>query len=203
MPGFDPAKYDRAELIGAVSMSVADGQLFTQLAKFPQVALDDDVPHGANGFPDRPRFASRTAIEGIPLIFSLISRLEDKHFARFNLDRRGKHGETILAHAPPSVSLLGKIDVNATDRHGNTTVMCNVLARWRCYRRELLEKTAGLPQIANENGDSAFMIINARARRTATEIDGRRAAQVRSQWRKMERPELQNLVTRLLSNRRT
>jgi ankyrin repeat protein len=186
-PDFDVQKQDpmRCVQVVAKAQSIV---AFGILADLPGIDLNFPIPHGTNGFPDergRPQRGIRAkglvgrrlrqrARVGVPAIFSIHPSIVIESAAlanpRVDLDRRGKHGETILFQLMPVMSGgdcaggLLRMDRNARDRHGNTALHCVAIA----VRNAAIWKEAELPcdaGIRNENGDTTWALLRARARR--------------------------------------
>jgi ankyrin repeat protein len=185
IPGFDPARCDVTECLAAVA-KVANVDTLTALgssgsirlrfldhsalAKLPALDLNARAPHGVNGFPDRASFPRvKRLTEDVPLVFSWV-RLLDNFWTdvdpRFDLNRRGKHGETLLFARCARVPEVPGIDINAIDRHGNTACVCHLLS----VAHAAVSSSQGVKcdqSIRNENGDTLKELVNARMKRAA------------------------------------
>jgi hypothetical protein len=160
------------------------------LSQLPGFDWNIRLPHGVNGFPDIPfdvranylvigdasDSARRRPREGIPPIFSLmpeaVLELSSLGSPQVDVDRRGKHGETILfplINDKECVRRLHRIacmDRNATDRHGNTAVGCAVLSRGLQDIRYPMKVCWSEFLVENESGDSALELTKMRAKRS-------------------------------------
>jgi ankyrin repeat protein len=186
MPAFDPAQCDAVECLGAVSrLGRLDRAASRVLSSIPHLDLNMPLPHGANGFPDNrsgeiagPGWRRRIASDGVPVFFSFCHPLAEGAPV-FDLDRRGKHGETVVAHGFGKVAHLSGIDVNTTDRHGNTPVMCEIVSRR--YNDLIYRRMGGSLTIRNENGDPGLEIANARVKLSRPNV-GQRGTQAVGCW---------------------
>jgi ankyrin repeat protein len=112
---------------------------------------------------------------GNPMVFSMVSTglvswgrmLSSPHF---DVNQRGSHGQTILfewtscGHFVGWLVRHGKLDISLTDRHGNSALICALIAR-----SEIIKAYLELPfesAVRNENGDAAWALINDRVKRT-------------------------------------
>jgi hypothetical protein len=175
IPAFDPEKCDASELLAAVCRmrTLNEGDL-EELSVFPQIDINAPLPHGVGGFPDssdRKRIAGqRRPSEGLPLMFSRDVPVDHDAFP-LDLERRGKHGESVLARRHWSGARLPGSDDNATDRHGNTAAIADVMSRR--FVAGGRQREAGLRR-RNENGETDREIANARARRRPPGVERRR-----------------------------
>jgi hypothetical protein len=190
---FDPLTQNLPSCITAAAhlMSVAE---FEFLARFQAIDMNLPVTHSANRFPDLPPLLCRSrrirhshiegirvsarASEGVPPIFSLnpgdIAASTVLINPRIDLNQRGKHNETILFNLLldgghiGGIEEVGRLDLNAVDRHGNTAIGCSAVSQWGVWTEPII----GLPwdfSITNENRDTALELTNCRSRRFSTD----------------------------------
>jgi hypothetical protein len=171
VPGFDPSRYDPLECLAAAARCTRFIELRAPLlAKFPGLDLNMPLPHGVHGFPDtRQQHSRETKLsEGIPLIFSRHTpgypTAESDSASEFDLNRRGKYGETLHFHDEASVPPVNEVDIDAHDRHGNTAVISAVLSRRQRAVQKCVQLACDLV-IMNENDDRAWELANLRLRR--------------------------------------
>jgi hypothetical protein len=146
------------------------------LSQFPEIDLNSPLPYGLNGFPDiasrsRPkRFVVKghdaVLMDGAKIISAIGSRFLAMLFRSDLVDRnqRGKHGETVVFHVEPMYMKDCNFDMNATDRHGNTVVICAAISGLESYFPGLRMLKCDFRAV-NDIGQKAGDIIGDRARR--------------------------------------
>jgi ankyrin repeat protein len=194
-PAFDLSEQDPAQCISRMAQS-GRPLVFDFLSTLRGIDLNHPLPHGVNGFPDMSFAAPRSQIrspryrmigdwrsppgrrpsEGIPPLFNLrpsdVLELSSLATPRIDLDRRGKHGETILfrlmseERCARRLYQLACMDLNARDRHGNTAAGCAGLSgRLRTIRDPMNVRSSEF-LLENENGDSPLELTRLRTKRS-------------------------------------
>jgi hypothetical protein len=184
-PAFNLANQSPRQCVATVArLRSASGLRF--LARFPELDLNAPITHDANPFPDicptsHSDFSGlriwrnpKRASEGVPPLFSLVMLdIVESTFLmnpRFDLNQRGKHGETILfilVRDSRWISLIQEIerlDINAVDRHGNSAIGYAIVSN-RTMENWRVPDFPCDPAIRNENGDTAWDLANSSVKR--------------------------------------
>jgi hypothetical protein len=184
LPGFELARQSPEQLLWAATHFMF-GPALDFLAGFPEIDLNAPIPFGNNLFADGVAEKSWSDMShvrvrrGSPILFSLCA---SEMFttvlpttARLDFNQRGKFGQTVLFEifGVPSLAYTlascRRIDLNLTDRHGNTALMCRVVSKSQLIVRHLIGLGCD-SGVRNEVGDSEGEVANLRAKRRSCSL---------------------------------